>query len=93
MHDFFMDAPSFFYPFFFGIENLDNEDLDPLPIRLYNEGYDVWLGNMRGTRYSRKHETLDSSDVNSEYWKFSLAEKGMLDVPAAITKIKAVSGA
>ena len=57
-----------------------------------DEGYDVWLANMRGTPYSRKHETLDSSDPNSEYWKFSWDKKGMLDMPAAITKIKEVSG-
>ena len=86
-----MEALFWFMPEAFGVE-MGETDL-PLPIRLYNEGYDVWLGNMRGTQYSRKHETLDSSDVNSDYWKFSLAEKGMLDVPAAITKIKAVSGA
>ena len=64
----------------------------PLPVKLLNEGYDVWVGNMRGTQYSRKHTTLDSSDVNSDYWKFSWAEKGVLDVPAAIKKIKSVTG-
>ena len=63
----------------------------PLPIMLMNEGYDVWLGNYRGTKYSLKHKTLDSSDKNSDYWKFSMAEKGMLDVPAAIKQIQKTS--
>ena len=55
-------------------------------------GYDIWLGNMRGTQYSRGHTTLDSSDPASSYWDFTFAEKGMYDVPAAIEKIKEVSG-
>ena len=42
--------------------------------------------------YSRGHTSLDSSDPASTYWDFNLAEKGMLDVPATIEKIKEVSG-
>ena len=82
MHDTFMEATSWFTDGGFG-GNFGEGDL-PLPIRLMNEGYDVWLANMRGTQYSRQHETLDSSDYTSDYWNFSWAEKGMLDVPAAI---------
>ena len=72
MHGMFGDAVSFFTPEIYGIE-YGESDL-PMPLRLVNEGYDVWLGNMRGTKYSRKHTTLDSSDPTSEYWKFSMAE-------------------
>ncbi|XP_029158382.1 lipase 1-like [Nylanderia fulva] len=32
---------------------------------LADQGYDVWLANMRGTTYSRKHISLSTSD-----WKF-----------------------
>ena len=31
-------------------------------------GYDVWMGNTRGTRYSRNHKTLET--YNLEYWDF-----------------------
>ena len=31
-------------------------------------GYDVWLGNVRGNRYSRKHLSLTTSDP--DFWKF-----------------------
>ena len=31
-----------------------------LPVQLFEEGFDVWLGNNRGTRHSRKHQWLDA---------------------------------
>jgi len=33
---------------------------------LAREGYDVWLGNNRGTRFSNKHTTLDPK--KKPYW-------------------------
>lgn len=47
-------------------------------------GYDVWMGNARGTTYSRKHTSLNP-DIDEElFWKFSLHEIGTLDVSAMI---------
>ena len=33
-------------------------------------GYDVWLANSRGTRYSRRHIRLDPT--MPEFWDYSL---------------------
>lgn len=52
---------------------------------LANHGYDVWLGNARGTRYSRKHTTLTTKD--KKYWNFSWNEIGIYDLPACIDYI------
>lgn len=40
-----------------------------LALFLSDHGYDVWLGNNRGNKYSRMHQNLDP-DSNLEYWDF-----------------------
>ncbi|XP_020279750.1 lipase 3-like isoform X2 [Pseudomyrmex gracilis] len=52
---------------------------------LADAGYDVWLGNARGTTYSRKH--TDLSVLDKEYWDFSWHEIGTRDLPATIDYI------
>lgn len=48
-----------------------------------DEGYDVYLPNSRGNRYSRSHETLNP-DTDADYWKFSWHELGVYDLPAVV---------
>lgn len=53
---------------------------------LLNEaGYDVWLGNARGTAPSRSHKYLNPS--KKEFWSFSWHEIGLYDVSASIDYI------
>ncbi|XP_075978337.1 lipase 1-like [Anticarsia gemmatalis] len=49
---------------------------------LVEHGYDVWLGNMRGNKYSRAHESLLPDDL--QFWEFSVHEAGTYDLPAMI---------
>ncbi|KOX67406.1 Lipase 1, partial [Melipona quadrifasciata] len=56
-----------------------------LGFRLADEGYDVWLGNVRGNRYSRKNLLLSTSDP--DFWNFSWNEIGIYDMPAMIDRI------
>lgn len=44
--------------------------------------YDVWMGNSRGSYYSREHETLTMND--NKFWEFSWHEMGVYDLPAVI---------
>lgn len=55
---------------------------------LHDKGYDVWLGNARGTKPSQKHSalTLSGSD-RQQFWSFTLHEIGVYDVPACIDYI------
>jgi pimeloyl-ACP methyl ester carboxylesterase len=68
--------------------NYDLEaDKTSLPIMLVKEGYDVWIGNQRGTWVSNEHETLDWVSDEGKYWEFSFPEMGRYDLPAMISTI------
>lgn len=47
-----------------------------------NLGYDVWLGNSRGSMYSKNHTHLDPDSF--EFLDFSFWELGKYDNPAMI---------
>ena len=57
---------------------------------LSNAGYDVWMGNNRGTRYSKAHLTLSPED--KAYWDYYQMEMGLSDVPAFIDFILGKTG-
>ncbi|XP_052130426.1 lipase 3-like [Frankliniella occidentalis] len=52
---------------------------------LYEAGFDVWLGNARGTTESRRHKTLVPGDA--KFWDFSWHEIGSQDLPALIDHV------
>lgn len=45
----------------------------------------MWIGNARGTEFSKKHQTLDSN--STKFWDFSFHEIAKYDLPAMIDKI------
>ncbi|KAF2885968.1 hypothetical protein ILUMI_20205 [Ignelater luminosus] len=58
-----------------------------LGFMLADEGYDVWLANYRGTRWSRKHAKLNPDVDLKAYWTFSFQQIGYYDLPAFIDYI------
>ena len=59
---------------------------------LADKGYDVWLANTRGNKYSVNHTKLDS-DYDQEYWDNAHQIKiARYDIPAFIEHIKYKTG-
>jgi pimeloyl-ACP methyl ester carboxylesterase len=50
---------------------------------LADAGYDVWIGNMRGNRYSRAHVKYDPNH-DEEFWDFSYDQMATIDLPSMI---------
>lgn len=63
-----------------------------LPFRLADSGYDVWMGNARGNRYSRCHLKLDPDRQPKEFFDFSWHEMGYYDMPASVDHIRLATG-
>ncbi|PNH05827.1 Lipase member K, partial [Tetrabaena socialis] len=61
---------------------------------LADAGYDVWLTNVRGNRFSRNHTRLDPDDPADApaFWGFSWDQHAALDLPAALDYAAAASG-
>ncbi|KAL0883486.1 hypothetical protein ABMA27_016854 [Loxostege sticticalis] len=55
-----------------------------IAVNLAEAGYDVWVGNVRGNKYSRRHVKLNPDKNKKKFWNFSLNEMGMYDLPASI---------
>lgn len=53
-----------------------------LALYLVERGYDVWMGNARGNKYSQSH--LTKNPKNDDFWEFSINEFAMLDMPDTI---------
>jgi len=62
-----------------------------LPLVLAEAGYDVWLGNNRGNKYSCKHAT--KKPIHDDFWDFSLDEMIRYDLPCMIEYVLAKTGA
>nr|CAD7405910.1 unnamed protein product [Timema cristinae] len=79
-----------------------------LGYKLSNAGYDVWLGNLRGTFYSRDHVNLTTRQPEywdyraclflnlttgqPEYWDYSWNEIGIFDLSAMIDYVLSTTG-
>jgi len=54
-------------------------------------GFDVWMGNNRGTQFGRIHSKLDHN--SPDFWKFSWDQMAKYDLPAQINYVLQTTGA
>lgn len=58
---------------------------------LADEGFDVWLVNNRGTKWSMAHRTLDPVRNKRSFFDYSFEEIGLYDLPAIIDYVLSVT--
>ena len=64
-------------------------DADQAPAFLAADaGYDVWLGNLRGNKYSLKHSYLDRHEDAEEFYDFDIGHHHRIDLVTMIDFIK-----
>ena len=63
-------------------------DKQSLPSLLINAGFDVYLGNDRGTRNSMRHEKLDPISDAEKFFNYSYAELGLYDAEANLYYVR-----
>ena len=78
------------------------EGFVPSQLRLVDEGYDIWMGNNRGTKYSLENPTFPNADnpmyaydyfVNNPLkYDYDWTDFGTKDLPAMLDKITEVTG-
>ncbi|KAG9133655.1 hypothetical protein Leryth_021644 [Lithospermum erythrorhizon] len=69
-----------------GMTWLLNSPGQSLAFILADSGFDVWISNIRGTRFSRRHVTLNAN-INPEFWDWTWDDLIMNDLPAVINFI------
>ena len=52
----------------------DKKGGKPLILQIYDQGYDIWLGNVRGAKNSHFNERFAENDESFDRWDFSWAE-------------------
>jgi pimeloyl-ACP methyl ester carboxylesterase len=79
-------------PFEDGASWIDlSEEDKSFHLQLVDQGYDVWVGNSRGTEYSSGHENVAVEADQDLYWDFTLDDLH-LDDKANIERIKQITG-
>ncbi|CAH2056963.1 unnamed protein product, partial [Iphiclides podalirius] len=76
MHDLLMSSDSW----------LDSGPGSGLAYLISDDCYDLWVGNVRGNYYGKRHQTLDP-ETDIDFWQFTVYEIGVYDVPAIINYI------
>ena len=65
---------------------------EALAVKLAKDGYDIWLGNNRGTLYSRANTHLDPAKDYVKFFDYSFFELGEYDLPTQVNYVLTHSG-
>lgn len=67
-----------------------NDFKNSLPVKLIEAGFDLWLGNNRGTKYSQVSDKWTMAQ--KQYWEFSFQQMALYDAPAQLGYVVKTTG-
>lgn len=67
-----------------------NYEKQSLAFILADKGYDVWITNNRGNKYSKEHLQFNIHD--DQFWDFTIDDFAKYDFPTNIENIKEITG-
>eukprot|EP00357_Protocruzia_adherens_P036559 CAMPEP_0115015736 /NCGR_PEP_ID=MMETSP0216-20121206/26966_1 /TAXON_ID=223996 /ORGANISM="Protocruzia adherens, Strain Boccale" /LENGTH=384 /DNA_ID=CAMNT_0002385953 /DNA_START=140 /DNA_END=1294 /DNA_ORIENTATION=+ len=71
----------------------ENTPEKSLAYKMADYGYDVWIGNSRGAKYSRNSIKYGTNPgIESDFWQFSWDEMASYDVPAHLRYVTNYTG-
>lgn len=62
-----------------------------IPFLLLKEGFDIWLGNVRGNLFT-SHKTRNKNNLNGEFYDYSIDDFVQTDLPTMVNYIKSKTG-
>jgi pimeloyl-ACP methyl ester carboxylesterase len=62
-----------------------------IPFLLLKEGFDIWLGNVRGNVFT-SHVTKDKNKLNGDFYDYTIDDFVQIDLPTMINFIKSKIG-
>jgi len=69
---------------------LVNTDGAAPAVHLWEQGFEVWLGNSRGNEFALNHTTYKVH--SKEFWNYTFEDMGEKDIPATVDYILTTSG-
>lgn len=66
---------------------VEDNTTDSIPKQLFDDGWNVYIGCKRGSKYSLTNNNFDAVDNAEDFWNFNTDTIALNDIPAMVAQI------